>query len=483
MSSNELFSDESGTPASQRASTASKHSSGRNLGVKGVGRLIFGLILLIGTFAGITVEAVIAASPASATTITQCTAPATGGTAQTFVEGTAATYSVACEGESGVSGTTAYPSSITIASGALPVSGDLTLASGAGCAQSTSGSGTTEQYILTCKITGTPTAADAGTYPLTFAATASPNGGSNATSGTLTLTVAAPTVTCIDPASGGTAATWHEGVTSSYTVECEEVSDISGVTAYPSSMAVASDTLPGDSNVKFATSTSSSPACTTGTSGSGTTEDYILECPFSGTPSASDAGTYAATFTATGAGGVGTTTSGSLNITVNAATVTCIDPASGGTAATWHEGVTSSYTVECEEVSGISGVTAYPSSMAVATDTLPGDGNPTFATSTSSSPACTTGTSGSGTTEEYILECTLTGTPSASDAGTYAGHLHRHRCRGRGHRHLRPAEHHRQRPHRHLHRPGLGRDGHHLLRERGQQLHRRVRGPRAASPE
>jgi uncharacterized repeat protein (TIGR01451 family) len=420
MSSNELFSDESGTPTPQRASTASQRPSGRNLGVKGVGRLIFGLILLIGTFAGITVEAVIAASPASATTITQCTAPATGGTAQTFVEGTAATYSVACEGESGVSGTTAYPSSITIASGALPVSGDLTLASGAGCAQSTSGSGTTEQYILTCKITGTPTAADAGTYPLTFSATASPNGGSNATSGTLTLTVAAPTVTCIDPASGGTAATWHEGVTSSYTVECEEVSDISGVTAYPSSMAVASDTLPGDSNVKFATSTSSTPACTTGTSGSGTTEDYILECPFSGTPSASDAGTYAATFTATGAGGVGTTTSGPLNITVNAPTVTCIDPASGGTAATWHEALTSSYTVECEEVSGISGVTAYPSSMAVASDTLPGDSNPTFATSTSSSPACTTGTSGSGTTEDYILECAFSGTPSASDAGTYA---------------------------------------------------------------
>ena len=373
MSSNELFSDESGTPASQRASTASKHSSGRNLGVKGVGRLIFGLILLIGTFAGITVEAVIAASPASATTITQCTAPASGGTAQTFVEGTAATYSVACEGESGVSGTTAYPSSITIASGALPVSGDLTLASGAGCAQSTTGSGTTEQYVLTCKITGTPTAADAGDVPphvlchrLTQWRQQRHLGHPHPDRGRADRHLHRPRLR----RDGRHLARRRDLLLHRRMRGSRAASP--AVTAYPSSMAVASDTLPGDSNVKSATSTSSSPACTTGTSGSGTTEQYILECPFSGTPSASDAGTYAATFTATGAGGVGTATSGPLNITVNAATVTCIDPASGGTAATWHEGVTSSYTVECEEVSGISGVTAYPSSIAVASDTLPG---------------------------------------------------------------------------------------------------------------
>ena len=60
--------------------------------------------------------------------------------------------------------------------------------------QSTSGSGNTEEYILTCKITETPTAADNGTYPLTFSVTGG-GGAPNATSGTLTLKVAqtAPT--------------------------------------------------------------------------------------------------------------------------------------------------------------------------------------------------------------------------------------------------------------------------------------------------
>ena len=323
---------------------------------------------------------------------------------------------------SDISGVTAYPSSMAVASDTLPGDSNVkfatTTSSSPACTTGTSGSGTTEDYILECPFSGTPSASDAGTYAATFTATGA-GGVGTTTSGPLNITVNAATVTCIDPASGGTAATWHEGVTSSYTVECEEVSGISGVTAYPSSIAIASDTLPGDSNPTFATSTSSSPACTTGTSGSGTTEDYILECPFSGTPSASDAGTYAATFTATGAGGVGTTTSGPLNITVNAPTVTCIDPASGGTASTFYENAANSYTVECEEASGISGVSAYPSSIAIASGALPGDGNPTFATSTSSSPACTTGTSGSGTTEDYILECALADTPTSADAGSY----------------------------------------------------------------
>ncbi len=233
------------------------------------------------------------------------------------------------------------------------------------------------------------------------------------------MTVGAPTVTCIDPASGGTATSFHEGVTSAYTVECEEQSGISGVTAYPSAIAIASGSLPADGNPTFATSTSSSPACTTGTSGSGATEEYILECNLSDTPTTSDAGAYPLTFTATGAGGAGTVTSGTLTVTVNAPTVACIDPATGGTSTTFYTGSLSSYTVECEEQSGISGVTAYPSSIAIASGSLPADGNPTFATSTSSSPACTTGISGSGATEEYILECNLSDTATNSDGGSY----------------------------------------------------------------
>ncbi len=227
-----------------------------------------------------------------------------------------------------------------------------------------SGSGTTEEYIEECNLTDSPTSSDGGTYPFTFTSTPGPFTGGTltpATSGTLTVTISPPAVTCIDPASGGTAATWHEGVTSSYTVECEQQSDVSGVTAYPSSIVVATDTIPSDANATLG-------ACTTGTSGSGATEEYIKECAFTGTPSASDAGTYAATFTATGDGGVGSTTSGNLNVTVHAATVSCIDPASGGSSATFVSsagGTVNAYTVECEEQSGISGVTAYPTSIAI----------------------------------------------------------------------------------------------------------------------
>ena len=60
-----------------------------------------GLLLLLSVFTGIVTLGLTTATPASATTLTQCIDPASGGTSQTFVEGTAATYSVECEGESG----------------------------------------------------------------------------------------------------------------------------------------------------------------------------------------------------------------------------------------------------------------------------------------------------------------------------------------------------------------------------------------------
>ena len=208
-------------------------------------------------------------------------------------------------------------------------------------------------------------------------------------------------------------------MTSSYTVQCEEQSGITGVSAYPSSIAVASGAFPGDSNQTFATTTSSSPACTQTTSGSGTTEFYILNCNLTDTPTTADAGAYPFTFTGTGAGGAGTATSGTLTVTVNAPTVTCIAPAAGGSAATFFTGSANSYTVQCEEQSGISGVSAYPSSIAIASGAFPADATQTFATTTSSSPACTTSTSGSGTTEFYILNCALGATPTGSDGGTY----------------------------------------------------------------
>jgi uncharacterized repeat protein (TIGR01451 family) len=425
MSSNELFSDESGLPEPRRDSHAPRRPSGRKLGVKGMGRLIFGLVLLIGTFGGLTVEAVLTASPAAAAQANTCIDPASGGTATTFHAGVAGSnYLVECEEETGISGTSAYPT-ISIATDTVPADGSPTLATGASCTTSTSSSGATEEYIEECKFSDSPTAADeSGTaYTATFTSTPGAFTGSTltpTTSGALSVTINAPTVTCIDPASGGTAATWHEGVTSSYTVECEEQSGISSVTAYPSSVVVATDSLPVDSTPTLGT-------CTTGTSGTGTTEEYIEECPFSGTPSASDAGSYAATFTATGDGGVGTTTSGALNITVNAATLSCIDPASAGSSDTFNSsagGTVNAYTVECEEQSGISGVAAYPTSITVdPSSNLPADA--TFSAAyngTGTLPStCTHGTSGSGTTEEYILECDLNETATSADNGSYTG--------------------------------------------------------------
>ena len=82
-------------------------------------------------------------------------------------------------------------------------------------------------------------------------------------------------------------------------------------------------------------------------------------------------------------------TTGTWNLTVAGINLTCIDPASGGTASTFYENVANTYTVECEAQSGVSGTSAYPTSIAIASGSLPADGNPTFATSTSSSPACT----------------------------------------------------------------------------------------------
>ncbi len=436
MSSNELFSDESGTPEPRRAADAVRHPSRRKLGVKGTGRLIFGLILLIGTFAGLTTEAVLTASPAGAVTPTySCTTPASGGTSATFYTGVTNTQTVVCQGVSGVTGTTAYPASITVNTGALPTGATqgTSTSSSPACTTSTSGSGTTEAYILTCGITDDPTPSQVaagpgtgGTYPVSYTANPGTDGGTAANSGTLTITVSNTTQACIDPASGGTAQKFVTGYANTYMVECENETHVSGQTQYPSSIAIASGTGFADAPVTFSTSTSSSPACTTTTSGSGTTEEYILECPLTFTPTTTDAGTPTAfTFTPT-TNGVAGATSGALTITPGNETMTCTAPASGGTATTFNSsngGTNNSYSVACygeDNFTGLAGTvpTPYPTSIVPNTPaTLPTD--LVSATSTSSTPACTKSTSGSGTTEEYILTCPQTEDAVPADNGSY----------------------------------------------------------------
>ena len=189
MHSDELFSDEASAPEPRRNTPPVRRPAGRKLGVKGMGRLVFGLILLIGTFAGLTVEAVVTAAPAFAVSGVTCIDPASGGTSTTFHAGATSYYLVECEEETGISGTSAYPT-ISVNTSTLPADGNPTLATGSSCSTTTTGSSTTEEYIEECKYTDTPTAADeSGTaYTANFTATPGAFSGSTLTpitSGTL----------------------------------------------------------------------------------------------------------------------------------------------------------------------------------------------------------------------------------------------------------------------------------------------------------
>ncbi len=423
MFSDELFSDDSDAAEAPRSRAGGPRGpKSAPLGFKRLGRLGFALVLMIGAFAGLGVEAALTASPAFAAPGTYTwTTPATGGTSATWYTGVANSQSIVAYGVSGVSGTSAYPASITLTTGSLPpgTTEATSTTSSPACTQSTSGSGTTEHYILTCPIADTPTPAQTGSYPVTFTVNPGTDGGTAVVSGTDTITVSNTTQTCIAPASGGTATTMAPGYTNTYTVQCENETHISGQALYPSSISIASGGLPGDANQTFATTTSSSPACTQTTSGSGTTEEYILNCALAAAPTAADAGSYPMTFTST-VDGV-TLTSGTLTVTVAPETLACTAPAAGGTATTFNSsigGTNNSYSVACYGTGALAAT--YPTSI-TETGTLPSD--IVEATSTSSSPACTQTTSGSGLTEHYILTCPVTEDAVPTDNGSYTANF------------------------------------------------------------
>ncbi|MGD0313902.1 MAG: putative Ig domain-containing protein, partial [Acidimicrobiales bacterium] len=275
-----------------------------------VGRLGLALLLLLSVFGALTL-AVTGATPAFAAGTYTCTAPAAGGTATSFDENVTNTYSVACYGVSGVSGTTAYPASITLASGSLPAGSTeaTSTSSSPACATSHSGTGASEEYILTCAISDDPTPAQAGAYPATFSVTPGTDGGTGITSGTLTINVVNGAATaCSAPASGGTSTTFTVGSADSYSVACYGTTGAS----YPPSITIASGTLPADASFP----TTVGQGCTQSTSGSGASTEYILTCKITETPTAGDEGTYPLTFSATGAGGP-TITSGTLTLKVS----------------------------------------------------------------------------------------------------------------------------------------------------------------------
>jgi Putative Ig domain len=341
-------------------------------------------------------------TPAFAAVATHCTAPVNAGTSVTFVAGALNTYDVVCYG-TGLS-TATYPTSITVASGALPADATFPTTQGGGCVQSHSGSGTTEHYTLTCTITDTPAQSEIGSYAVTFLATGG-GGAPNFTSGTLSLTVAATTLTCTAPASGGSATTFYVGAADSYAVSCYGTGASSQT--YPTSI-VANGSLPSDATFP----TTQGGGCVQSTSGSGTTELYILTCTITETPTNGDIGTYTSTFTADGIDGA-TTTSGTLTLTVSGPVTTCSAPAPGGSATTFTVGTASNYSVTCYQT-GLTSA-AYPASITVASGALPADA--TFPTTTGG--GCTQSTSGSGVSEHYILTCKVSETPTLSDEGTY----------------------------------------------------------------
>ncbi len=429
MGSDELFSDESGgTDVSRSTESGMTGVSGRPVRRNGerrhsrFGRLLLGLILIIGTFAGVTVEAALTSAPAFAAGATYtCTTPASGGTAVTFYTGVNNSQSIVCYGVSGVTSTTAYPGSITLNSGTLPsgAAESTTTTSSPACTQSTSGSGTTEHYILTCPVTDNPTTSQLGSYPVTFVANPGTDGGTATVSGTDTITVSNTTQACIAPAAGGTTTSMAPGYANTYTVQCENETHVSGQVQYPSSITIASGGLPADANQTFATTTSSSPACVQSTSGSGATEEYILSCALTATPTAADAGSYPMTFTST-VNGV-PFTSGTLTVTVAPETLACTSPASTGTATTFFAssgGSANSFSVACYGTGALAAT--YPTSI-TSTGTLPSD--IVESTSTSSTPPCTKSTSGSGLTEHYILTCPVTENAVTADNGVYTANF------------------------------------------------------------
>ena len=173
-------------------------------------------------------------------------------------------------------GTTTY----NLASGALPVSGDLVLNAATGA------------------ITGTPKAADAGTYGFTVSVT--DQFGDTATSGALSIKVTAPTITFPASLPGANVGT-------AYSASVAATGPV-GTTTY----SLASGALPVSGDLVLNTATGA----------------------ITGTPKAADAGTYNFTVTVTDQFG-DTATSAGLSIKVTAPTITfpgSLPSASVGTA-------------------------------------------------------------------------------------------------------------------------------------------------------
>jgi predicted RNA methylase len=179
--------------------------------------------------------------------------------------GTVGTAYSASAAATGALGTTTY----SLASGALPPSGDLVLNASTGA------------------ITGTPRAADVGTF--TFAVKVVDAYGDTATSGSLSITITAPTITFPTSLSPSSVT-----VGTAYSASAAATGAV-GSTTY----SLASGALPASGDLVLNASTGA----------------------IAGTPKAADVGTFTFAVKVVDAYG-DTATSGSLSITVNAPTIT-----------------------------------------------------------------------------------------------------------------------------------------------------------------
>ncbi|HEV2134994.1 MAG TPA: putative Ig domain-containing protein [Terracidiphilus sp.] len=231
--------------------------------------------------------------------------------------GTAYTGSVAATGSLGAS-------TYTIASGGLPT--DLTLSASTGA------------------ITGTPKASDAGTF--TFTVKVVDAYGDTATSGNLSITITAPTLTFPTSLSGGAVGTAYSASVAA--------TGVVGASTYT----IASGSIGSDLSLNASTGA------------------------ITGTPKAADAGTFTFTVKVVDAYG-DTATSGSLSIAITAPTLTFPTSLSGGTVGTAYSASVAA--------TGVVGASTY-----------------TIATGSIGSDLSLDSSTGA-----------ITGTPKASDVGTF----------------------------------------------------------------
>ena len=237
-----------------------------------------------------------------------CTSPATGGSSTTFDVGVANTYGLSCYETTGVSGIATYPSSITVNTGALPADATEATTTGNGCTQSTSGSGTSEHYILTCTspkprrpVMSAPTRPHLHRHGRRTGAAATPG----------TLEPDRPPWHGRTAPAPGDVDHVHQRNRVSYSVACYGTG--LPTATYPTSITVNTGSLPADA--AFPTTTGRAAPRARREAGSAT-EQYILTCKITETPTAADDGTYPLTFPATGGGGAPTITSGTLTLKV-----------------------------------------------------------------------------------------------------------------------------------------------------------------------